>query len=112
MAFVGRLLGLIALSAGLWFVPIAILVSGGSFNSVIPVSQGLPRYCVLLVILLLPPLLSLILASAAFRKNLSLMMSNPIDGGSQVSSFGRISEKKQRQLVDYARGTKATGLSF
>ena len=68
MAFLGRLLGLMALSVSVWFVPMSLLVCSGTLSWLIPISQGAPRLCVLLMILLLPPLFFLLLAWVALRK--------------------------------------------
>lgn len=78
MAFFGRLLGLMGLSVGVWFVPFAMLVCGGSLSWLIPISQGVPRTVVLLCLLLLPPVMLLFLAVAAVR------MIEKITGSDQV----------------------------
>ena len=112
MAFLGRLLGLMALSVSVWFVPMAMLVCGGTISWLIPISQGAPRLFVLLIILLLPPLCFLLLAWVALRKTPSPVSSHPTVFSRQVSSFGNISNEKQDQRVDYARPTRPVGIGF
>ena len=67
MSFLGRWVGPIALSVGVWFVPFSMLVCGGSLSWLIPISQGLPRTLVLLCLLLLPPVLLLFSSVASVR---------------------------------------------
>lgn len=112
MAFLGRSLGLIALSVSVWFVPMAMLVCSGALSWLIPISQGVPRLCVLLIILLLPPLCFLLFALVALRKTGSSVSSHPTVVSRQVSSFGNISDEKQDHLVDYARATRPVGIGF
>ena len=68
MAFLVRLLVLMALSVSVWFVPISLLVCSGKLSWLIPISQGVPKLSVLLMILLLPPLLFLLLVWVALGK--------------------------------------------
>lgn len=68
MAFLVRLLGLTVLSVGSLFVPMTLLICNGTLNWLIPVSQGASRFFVLAMLLLLPPLFFLFLASAALRR--------------------------------------------
>ena len=68
MAFLVRLLVLMALSVSVWFVPMSLLVCSGKLSWLIPISQGVPRLSVILMILLLPPLFFLLLVWVALRK--------------------------------------------
>ena len=112
MAFLGRLLGLMALSVSVWFVPMAMLVCSGTLNWLIPISQGGARLCVLLIILLLPPLCFLLLAWVALRKTPSSVSSHPTVVSRQVSSFGNISDERRDPLGDYVKDSRAMGVGF
>ena len=112
MAFLGRLLGLMALSVGIWFVPMAILVCSGTLTWLIPISQGGPRLCVLLIILLLPPLCFLLLAWVALRKTRSSVSSHPTVVSRQIPAVEKTSDERRVPLGDYVKDSRAMGVVF
>ena len=112
MAFLGRLLGLTVLSVGSWIIPMTLLICGGTFNALIPLSQGLLRFCVLLIILLFPPVVFLLLVYTALRKNPFSISSQPIGMAPQVSYSKENSDDKRGELVDYERGSRGEGFGF
>ena len=100
MASLGRLLGLMALSVSVWFVPMSLLVCSGALSWLIPISQGVPRLCVLLMILLLPPLFFSFACLGRTAEKPSSVSNHPTVVSRQVSSFGDITDEKHGQLGD------------